>query len=57
MKAEYSKEPITKCMSLTVQSGASEGSAEEQRQVFLTINTDAGRVAFLRRWCRAKEVE
>jgi hypothetical protein len=68
MKAEYSKESITKCMDLAVQSEATKGSVEhfmacqlfvkeEQCQVFLTINTDAGRLAFLRRWCRAKKVE
>jgi hypothetical protein len=28
---------------------------EEQRQVFLTINTDTGRLSFFRRWCRAKK--
>lgn len=62
------KDSITKCMSLAVESGALEGSAEhfmagtlfvkeEHRQVFLTITTSPGRLAFLKRWCRAKNVE
>ncbi|KAI4994145.1 hypothetical protein ZWY2020_029193 [Hordeum vulgare] len=62
------KDSITKCMSLAVESGALEGSAEhfmagtlfvkeEHRQVFLTITTSPGRLAFLKRWSRAKNVE
>ncbi|XP_044954874.1 L10-interacting MYB domain-containing protein-like [Hordeum vulgare subsp. vulgare] len=62
------KDSIAKCMSLAVENGALEGSAEhfmagtlfvkeEHRQVFLTITTSPGRLAFLKRWCRAKNVE
>lgn len=62
------KDSITKCMSLAVESGAFDGSGEhfmagtlfvkeEHRQVFLTITISPGRLAFLKRWCRAKNVE
>jgi hypothetical protein len=34
MKVEYSKESITKCMSLAVQSGACEGSVEQDLPTF-----------------------
>jgi hypothetical protein len=34
MKVEYNKESITKCMSLAVQSGACEGSAEQDLPTF-----------------------
>jgi hypothetical protein len=53
---------------LAVESGTFEGSAkhfmtgklfvkDEHRQVFLTITINAGRIAFSKRWCRAKKVE
>ncbi|KAE8801321.1 hypothetical protein D1007_23016 [Hordeum vulgare] len=62
------KESITNACPWLLRVGAFEGSAEhfmartlfvkeEHRQVFLTITTSPGRLAFLKRWCRAKNVE
>lgn len=67
MQGELRTESIKKAMRLAVECGAVEGSVEhfvagqlftkpEHRDVFLTIETKEGRLAWIKWWCQAKKV-
>jgi hypothetical protein len=68
MQGELRTESIKKAMRLAVECGAEEGSFEhfvasqlfvkaELRDVFLTIETKEGRLAWLKWWCQKKKMQ
>jgi hypothetical protein len=68
MQGELRTESIKKAMRLAVECGATEGSFEhfvasqlfvkaELRDVFFTIETKEGRLAWLKWWCQKKKMQ
>lgn len=68
MQGDTITEAINKAMQLVNESGVKEGSAEhfmasqllvkpEHRAMFLTITTNEGRIAWLKRWCKKKNID